>query len=65
MMQTRPCAKIKSIVEVLHKYKRIDFISLTKADQQGLYGKIPVYKRYKSFHLMFPKGNLMFLKKRI
>jgi len=27
-----------------------------KADQEGLLDKIPIHQRYKSFHLIFPKG---------
>ena len=52
-----PCTKFKRIVDMLDKYERIDFISLTKADQEGLLDKIPVHQRYKSFHLIFPKGD--------
>jgi predicted DCC family thiol-disulfide oxidoreductase YuxK len=52
-----PCTKFKRIVDILDKYEIIDFISLTKADQEGLLAKIPVHKRYKSFHLIFPKGD--------
>jgi hypothetical protein len=44
------------LVDILDKYEKIDFISLTKADQEGLLDKIPVYQRSKSFHLIFPKG---------
>ena len=51
-----PCTKFKRIVDILDKYEKIDFISLTKADQEGLLDKIPVHQRYKSFHLIFPKG---------
>ncbi|MFY9870532.1 MAG: DCC1-like thiol-disulfide oxidoreductase family protein [Candidatus Nitrosopolaris sp.] len=52
-----PCTKFKRIVDILDKYERINFISLTKADQEGLLDKIPVDQRYKSFHLIFPKGD--------
>jgi predicted DCC family thiol-disulfide oxidoreductase YuxK len=52
-----PCTRFRRIVEILDKYERIDFISLTKADQEGLLDKIPVHQRYKSFHLIFPKGH--------
>ena len=51
------CTKFKRIVDILDKYERIDFISLTKADEEGLLDKIPVHQRYKSFHLIFPKGD--------
>jgi predicted DCC family thiol-disulfide oxidoreductase YuxK len=50
------CTKFKRIFDILDKYERIDFISLTKADQEGLLDKIPVHQRYKSF-LIFPKGD--------
>ncbi|HET7390349.1 MAG TPA: DCC1-like thiol-disulfide oxidoreductase family protein [Nitrososphaeraceae archaeon] len=53
-----PCTKFKRIVDILDKYERIDFISLTKADQEGLLDKIPVRKCYRSFHLIFPKGDV-------
>jgi predicted DCC family thiol-disulfide oxidoreductase YuxK len=52
-----PCTKFKRIVDILDKYERIDFSSLTKADQEGLLDKIPVHQRYKSFHHIFPKGD--------
>ena len=51
-----PCTKFKRIVDILDRYERIDFISLTKADEEGLLDNIPVGQRYKSFHLIFPKG---------
>ena len=44
-----PCTKFRHIVDILDKYERIDFISLTKAEQEGLLDKIPVHQRYKSF----------------
>jgi len=31
-----PCTKFKRIVDILDKYERIDFILLTKTDQEGL-----------------------------
>ncbi len=51
-----PCARFRRVVDILDKYEKIDFISLTKAGQEGLLDKIPVHQRYKSFHLIFPKG---------
>jgi predicted DCC family thiol-disulfide oxidoreductase YuxK len=51
-----PCTKFKRIVDILDKYEKIDFISLTKADEEGLLDNIPVRQRYKSFHLISPKG---------
>jgi len=52
-----PCTRFKQMIDILDIYERIDFISLTKADQEGLLDKIPVHQRYKSFHLIFPKGD--------
>jgi predicted DCC family thiol-disulfide oxidoreductase YuxK len=51
-----PCTRFRRIVDILDKYEKIDFISLTKADQEGLLDKIPIHQRYKSFHLIFPKN---------
>ena len=51
-----PCTRFKRIVDILDKYEKIDFICLTKADQEGLLDRIPAHQRYKSFHLIFPKG---------
>jgi predicted DCC family thiol-disulfide oxidoreductase YuxK len=44
-----PCTKFKRIVDILDKYERIDFISLTKADEEGLLDKISVHQRLTKF----------------
>jgi predicted DCC family thiol-disulfide oxidoreductase YuxK len=49
-----PCTRFRHAVDILDKYNKIDFISLTKADQKGLLDKIPASLRYKSFHLILP-----------
>ena len=51
-----PCTRFRRIVEILDKYEKIDFISLTKADEEDLLDNIPVRQRYKSFHLISPKA---------
>ena len=51
-----PCTRFRHVVDILDKYEKIDFISLTEADQKGLLHKIPVPIRYKSFHLILPNG---------
>jgi len=51
-----PCTRFSHIVDILDKYQKIDFISLTEADQKGLLDKIPAPLRYKSFHLILPNG---------
>ena len=50
------CTRFMHVVDFLDKYEKIDFISLTRADQQGLLDKISAPLRYKSFHLIFPDG---------
>ena len=49
-----PCTRFRQVVDILDKYQKIDFISLTKADQKGVLEKIPASMRYNSFHLIFP-----------
>jgi predicted DCC family thiol-disulfide oxidoreductase YuxK len=51
-----PCTRFGHIVDILDKYEKIDFISLTDADRNGLLDKIPVSMRYRSFHLILPNG---------
>ncbi len=53
-----PYTRFKRIVDILDKYEKINFISLTKADQEGLLNKIPVHHCSKSFVRCFhgPKG---------
>ncbi len=49
-----PCTRFSHAVDILDIYQKIDFISLTEADQKGLLDKIPASMRYKSFHLISP-----------
>ena len=51
-----PCTRFAHVVDILDKYEKIDFISLTIADQQGLLDRISAPLRYKSFHLLSPTG---------
>jgi predicted DCC family thiol-disulfide oxidoreductase YuxK len=51
-----PCTRFAHVVDILDKYEKIDFISLTIADQQGLLDRIPVTVRFGSFHLIAPNG---------
>ena len=53
-----PCTKFAYVVDILDKHEKIDFISLTKADQKGLFDKIPTILRYKSFHLVMANGKV-------
>jgi predicted DCC family thiol-disulfide oxidoreductase YuxK len=49
-----PCTRFRHAVDIFDIYQKIDFISLTEADQKGLLDKIPASMRYKSFHLISP-----------
>ena len=53
-----PCTKFKRIVDRLDIYHKIDFISLSSADQDGLLDTISPSLRYKSFHLISPAGQV-------
>jgi predicted DCC family thiol-disulfide oxidoreductase YuxK len=50
------CTRFRNLVDILDKYERIDFMSLTEADQKGLLDVIPAPQRYDSFHLIFANG---------
>lgn len=51
-----PCTRFMHVVDLLDKREKIDFISLTIADQQGLLDRISAPLRDKSFHLIFTNG---------
>lgn len=51
-----PCSRFAHVVNSLDKYEKIDFMSLTIADQEGLLDRIPVTLRLGSFHLIAPNG---------
>ena len=54
-----PCKRFAHVVDVLDKDAKIDFISLTDADQKGLLYKVPIHLRYKSFHLVSKNGQVL------
>ena len=51
------CTRFAHLVNSLDKYEKIDFMSLTIADQEGLLDRIPVTLRFRSFHLIAPNGD--------
>jgi hypothetical protein len=51
-----PSTRFRNLVDILDKYEKIDFMSLTEADQKGMLDVIPAPLRYESFHLVFPNG---------
>jgi predicted DCC family thiol-disulfide oxidoreductase YuxK len=53
-----PCRRFKIVVDFFDVSHQIDFVSLTDADNFGLLNKIPQPQRYKSFHLIFPNGDI-------
>ena len=53
-----PCKRFAHVVDILDKDAKIDFISLTEADQKSLLYKIPTHLRFKSFHLISTNGQI-------
>ena len=53
-----PCTSFKRVVDFLDVYNTIDFVSLTDANERGLLNRIPESVRLKSFHLIFPNGEI-------
>lgn len=46
------CTKFKQAVAILDTHRRVDFVSLSSADESGLLDGVPTKLRYKSFHLV-------------
>ena len=53
-----PCTRFAHFVNSLDKSEKLNFISLTLADQKGLLDRISPPLRYKSFHLILPNGEV-------
>ena len=53
-----PCTRFAHFVNSLDKSEKLDFISLTLADQKGLLDRISAPLRYRSFHLISPNGEV-------
>ena len=53
-----PCTRFMHVVDHLDKREKIDFISLTIADREGMLDRISAPLRYKSFHLISLTGEL-------
>src|ERR687884_2120125 len=51
-----PCTRFAHFVNSLDKSEKLDFISLTIADQKGMLDRISAPLRYKSFHLISLNG---------
>jgi len=56
MQIAAPSTRFRNLVDILDKYEKIDFMSLTEADQKGMLDVIPAPLLYESFHLIFPNG---------
>jgi predicted DCC family thiol-disulfide oxidoreductase YuxK len=52
------CTRFAHVVDSLDKSEKLDFISLTLADQKGLLDMIVPSLRYRSFHLISPNGEV-------
>jgi predicted DCC family thiol-disulfide oxidoreductase YuxK len=53
------CSRFKRIVSFLDGHKRLDYFSLTEADEQGLLDSVPRSRRHRSFHLVYPGGRVI------
>ena len=53
MQIAAPSTRFRKLVDILDKYEKIDFMSLTEADQKGLLDVIPAPLRYELFRLIF------------
>jgi len=51
-----PCTSFRNAVGFLDAHRRMDFMSLNKAEEEGLLDSIPTLRRHRSFHLIFPDG---------
>jgi len=56
MQIAAPSTRFRNLVDILDKYEKIDFMSLTEADQKGLLDVIPAPLRYELFRFIFPNG---------
>jgi predicted DCC family thiol-disulfide oxidoreductase YuxK len=53
-----PCIRFKRLVDFLDAYHRIDFVSLTDANEHGLLNRIPESLKFESFHLISTNGDI-------
>ena len=53
-----PCTRFKRLVDLLDAYHKIDFLSLTDANEHGLLNRIPESLRFESFHLISTNGDI-------
>ena len=56
MQIAAPSTRFRNLVDIFDKYEKIDFMSLTEADQKGLLDVIPAPLHYELFCLIFPNG---------
>ncbi len=54
-----PCTRFKNAVKFLDAYHRLEGQSLLDADRDGLLDEVPVSRRHRSFHLVFPGGEVL------
>ena len=54
-----PCARFRRLVGFLDRRKRIEFISISRAQKDGMLDSIPAETHFKSFHLLLPGGQVM------
>jgi predicted DCC family thiol-disulfide oxidoreductase YuxK len=53
-----PCTRFKNVISWLDKYKHLEYSSLARADELNLLYQIPKTRRFSSFHLISPQGEI-------
>ena len=53
-----PCTRFRNIVEFLDSKRRIDYMGLVQADNNGLLDSVPTERRHRSFHLIAQDGKV-------
>src|SRR5256885_5856718 len=53
------CSRFKRIVDFLDAHKRLDYLSLTEADDFGLLDSVPRSRRHRSFHIIYRGGRII------
>lgn len=54
-----PCTRFKRTIEFLDSYGRFEFVSLSRAEEEGFLNEVPAYLRKRSFHLIASDGRTL------
>jgi predicted DCC family thiol-disulfide oxidoreductase YuxK len=54
-----PCTRFKRAADFLDTYDKMDFMSLTEAENNGVLNAVTISARHRSFHLISPDGTAL------